>query len=233
MFIILNFVFRIYYPFFIVIYNEFVLFILNMAKYYKYYKRRRYVKRTKKLISNYYMDTIEFCFSVIPVKVDNNSVYKMHTVQSNENIGAVSISNILVGDEGATDLSRLFGFIKINAISIICTPAFSNHTAAVNGFQGDVILVYFNSLNNKHTTYLGGCAQGKYCLHLNPFTVSKKYVSLRGFTNDFVGLSDVGDNFGNIPGAFCVFNNGDLDADEVNRNPVWNCVLKLYCTFKK
>lgn len=199
----------------------------------KYYRRRRFRRRTKNLISNYFYDTIEFPFSVIPVKVSEVSSYKIHPVQSGENTDSVSLSNILVGDEGSADLSKLFGYVRINAISIICTPTFANHSASVSGFKGDVILVYYNSLRNKHTTYHGGVQQGKFCLHLNPFDVSSKFISLRGSTNDYICLNDIGENYGNIAGAINIFNNGELDADETNRNPYWNCVIKLYCTYKK
>ena len=200
----------------------------------KYYKKKKYYKRKKQPSSNYYMDTIEFPMAIKPVGTGvNDGRYKMHVLQSQEDVVSVSISKILMGDEGAVDLSKIFGYVKVNAISIISNPSYTNKTASLNGFNGDVILVYYASTNNKHDTYHGGIQQGKNCMHLNPFDIGTKYISLRGYTRDYVGLSDLQQAMGNLPGDICIYNSGEVDPQETTRNPVWNVVVKLYCTFKR
>lgn len=205
-----------------------------MAKARKTYKKRRYWRRRKGISSNYYMDTVEFPFQVKAVGTGTqDGRFKMVTVQSQESTVRVSIANILTGDQGANDLAKIFNYVKVNAISIICNPSYTNKTASLNGFTGDVILTYYGAVLNKQDSYHGGIQQGKNTLHLNPFDVSSKYISLRGFTRDYVGLSDMQEQMGNIPGFICIYNTGEVDPNETSRIPVWNVTLKLYCTYKK
>ena len=89
-----------------------------------------------------------------------------------------------MSDAGSRDIAKLFGLVRVNAISFVVTPAFHNHQNALNLYNGDVIIVYYNSKEYRNLTYAGGIQQGKYCMHLNPFTIGSKYISLKGSTKE-------------------------------------------------
>ena len=200
-----------------------------------YSANRYYWRRKKNLLKNFFMDTIELASTIlVPVGGDYVNQFVFQGLDSSQGT-RTSVGGILMSDSGSRDIAKLFGLVRVNAVSFIVTPAFHNQNSALNLYRGDVILVYYNSKEYRNLTYAGGIQQGKYCVHLNPFGVTSKYISLRGSTDDYISYSSIeaDQNNSNIPGYIMIYSSEAPSSEEYNKAPVWNLTIKLYCTFKK
>lgn len=200
-----------------------------------YSYRQYYYRRKKNLLSTYFMDTIEL-FSTIYVPPGGNYAgqFVFQGLDNTEGV-SVSVGGILVSDAGSRDIAKLFGLVRVNAVSMIANPCFHNQISGTNLFSGDVVVVYYNSREYRQLTYEGAIQQGKNCMHLNPFTLGTKYISLKGSTKDYIAYSaiDADQNNTNIPGYFMIYSSYNPGADDANKCPKWGFTIKLYCTFKK
>lgn len=201
----------------------------------EYSGKKWYWRRKKKLLTNYFMDTIELSSTIlVPVNGDYTNQFVFQGLDSSQGT-RTSVGGILMSDSGSRDIAKLFGLVRVNAVSFVVTPAFHNHVNQVNLYTGDVILVYYNSKEYRNLTYQGGIQQGKYCFHLNPFNVTSKYISLKGSTDDYISYSSItaDQNNSNMPGYIMIYSSEAPSSEEYNKAPVWNLTIKLYCTFKK
>lgn len=198
-------------------------------------KKKFYWKRKKNLLSNYFLDTVELATTIlVPVGGDLANHYVFHGLDDSQGT-SVSVGGILMSDAGSRDIAKLFGLVRVNAISFIATPTFHNHENSLNLYNGDVIIVYYNSKEYRNLTYAGGIQQGKNCMHLNPFNIGSKYINLKGSTCDYISYSSIeaDQNSANIPGYFIVYSSIAPNSNEANKCPTWNLTIKLYCSFKK
>ena len=200
-----------------------------------YSANRYYWRRKKNLLKNFFMDTIELSSTIlVPVNGDYVNQFVFEGLDNSQGT-RTSIGGILMSDAGSRDIAKLFGLVRVNAISFVVTPAFHNHQNALNLYNGDVNIVYYNSKEYRNLTYAGGIQQGKYCMHLNPFTIGSKYISLKGSTKDYISYSSIeaDQNSSNVPGYIMIYSSKAPSSEEYNKAPNWNLTIKLYCTFKK
>lgn len=193
-----------------------------------FYRRKRYrrrFRRYKRISNSFYRDTVE-----VSASVQYNGTNNQFTWNGANDGNSLYIANMLNADEGAKSLARIFNLVRVNAVVITAMPVFSNGDSRVDMYNGQVIITYFGSLFQKQVNYNGGIAEGKHTLLLNPFGFSNKFISLKGYTKDYVGLNSVDQD--SLPGCFVIFRSDDSNWD-VGKCPKWQVTVKLYCLYKK
>ena len=186
---------------------------------------RRKFRRFKGISSSYYSDTIE-----VSASIEWNGTSNAFTWNGAQDGNTLYLANMLNADDGARALAKIFNLVRVKSISVTAMPVFSNGDSRVGMYSGQVIITYFGSLFQKNLSYAGGISEGKRTLLLNPFGFCNKYISLRGFTKDYVGLNSVDQE--NVPGCFVLFRS-DAASWDANKCPKWQVTVKLYCLYKK